>query len=104
VFTTLHYILEDLPSISSTFNAQVFRMKVLFCQNVTKEMLREALSYEKCASKMLLKLTPYIYLGKVNQRKNFGNTLKYRQKKNLQLLNINVAERFQIVKPGSAFE
>jgi hypothetical protein len=31
-----------------------------FChsQNITREKLREALSYEKCALKMLMKLTP----------------------------------------------
>jgi len=32
-------------------------MKVLFCQNITREKLREAVSYEKRARKMLVKLT-----------------------------------------------
>jgi len=35
----------------------VFHMKVLFCQNVTREKLRQALLYEKRECKMLMKLT-----------------------------------------------
>jgi len=30
----------------------------VLCQNVTREKLRKVLSYEKCARKMLMKLTP----------------------------------------------
>jgi len=38
-------------------------MKVHFyqCQNVTREKLRKALSYEKGARKVLMKLTPGIH-------------------------------------------
>jgi len=57
IFSCVH-----LPSISSTFYVRVFCTKVLsyFCQSqkVTREKLDEALSNEKCARKMLVKLTP----------------------------------------------
>ncbi len=42
-------------------------MKVLFCQNVTREKLREALSHEKHPCKTLMKLTPVV---------NFVNVLR----------------------------
>jgi len=45
-------------SISSTFYARIFCTKLLFCQNVTRKMLRKALLCEKRACKMLMKLTP----------------------------------------------
>jgi len=41
-------------SISSTFYANIFHTKVLFCQNLTREMLRKALLYEQLTSKMLI--------------------------------------------------
>jgi len=44
-------------SISSTFDSCIFRTKGIFCQNVTREGLHEALLYKKCARKMLMKLT-----------------------------------------------
>jgi hypothetical protein len=44
-----------LASISSTFYTQVFRSKVLFSPKCNQ---RKALSYEKQAHKMLMKLTP----------------------------------------------
>jgi hypothetical protein len=43
-------------SISSTFFARLFCTKVLFCQKVSREKLLEALSYEKCSRKTLIKL------------------------------------------------
>ncbi len=47
-------------SISSTFYTSIFRTKVFFCQNVTREKLCEALLYEKRSRKMLMKLTPAV--------------------------------------------
>jgi len=45
-------------------------MKVLFHQNLTWEKLRESLLYEKCARKMLMKLTPgHIFLMSCKPRK-----------------------------------
>jgi len=40
------------------FTSAFFEQKCFFCQNVTREKLREALSYKKRAHKMLVKLTP----------------------------------------------
>ncbi len=45
-------------SISSKFYARVFRAKVLFPKNVTREKLLKRVLYKKCACKMLMKLTP----------------------------------------------
>jgi len=45
-------------SISSAFNGRVSHMKVLFCQNVTREKLCKALLDKKCGHNMLMKLTP----------------------------------------------
>jgi hypothetical protein len=40
------------------FSHTFFVQKCFFCQNVTREKLRKALSYEKHTHKMLMKLTP----------------------------------------------
>ncbi len=51
-------------SISSTFYAHFFLpivwRKKFTCQNVTREELLNLLLYEKCAHKMLMKLTPVV--------------------------------------------
>jgi hypothetical protein len=55
------YLRNDIQvSNSSTFYDRVFRMKVIFRQNVSREKLPKALPYKK-AHKMLMKLT----LGKL---------------------------------------
>jgi len=41
--------------------------KKLQGQTVIREKLRKALSYEKCANKMLMKLTPFKHLSKKDQ-------------------------------------
>ncbi len=40
-----------------SFFTHFFHTKVLFCQNVTRKKLLKRRSYEKCAQKMLMKLT-----------------------------------------------
>jgi hypothetical protein len=62
-------------SISSTLYAQIFRTKVLLAAFlylrsvfVTKEKLLKALSYEKFAHKMLMKLTPVINKCQAKER------------------------------------
>jgi len=90
-------------SISSTFYAQLlqqyFCAKKLQSQNVTKEKLREALSYEKFAHKMFVKLTPGGILPNVISllRQNFSNFLalklgrckKAKYFSSLQMLNLS---------------
>jgi hypothetical protein len=50
--------LKPTPPCQTFYQVLVFHTKVLFCQNVTREKLYEALSYKKHALKMLMKLTP----------------------------------------------
>ncbi len=54
--------MSNLESISSTFYARIFCMKVLCAAccylHVTREKLPKSLLYEKGACKMLMKLTP----------------------------------------------
>ncbi len=45
------------------FTLTFFCMKVIFCQNITREKLRKALLYEKHIHKMLMKLTPTVMSG-----------------------------------------
>jgi len=62
------YILQTGVTISSTFYVRV--QKCFFCQNVTGEKLRKALSYIKPSSKMLMKLTPVLEKDKRCWEKN----------------------------------
>ena len=48
-------------SISSTFYARLLRQKITK-PNITREMLLNSLLYEKCAGKMMMKLTPDVCL------------------------------------------
>ncbi len=82
-------------SISSTFYARVFCMKVLFCQNVSRKKLVKILTYEKHVRKTLMKLLRGLqwYLGLWQRNKElllFRINSKFKFLINIKLKSINV--------------
>ncbi len=49
--------IDNWSQFHQHFTHAFFIQKRFFCQNVTREKLQEALSYKKCARKMLVKFT-----------------------------------------------